>query len=124
MTKTKIIDYEFKRGDTAFLEKFRPNDLNGIPLTLSADDNIYFTMKQEADGQAILKKKINNGITYEEDGYFHITLEPQDTANLSAETYKYDIELVLQSFEPTYVKTLIEGEITLLQDITKEGDRV
>lgn len=124
MTKTKIIDYEFKRGDTAFLEKFRPNDLNGIPLTLSLDDNIYFTMKQEADGQAILKKKINNGITYGEDGYFHITLEPQDTANLSAETYKYDIELVLQSFEPTYVKTLIEGEITLLQDITKEGDRV
>ena len=120
---TKVIDYEFKRGDTNFLNRFRPTDLNKEVILLSNSDNIYFTMKKDADGQAILKKSINDGITYGDDGYYHITLEPQDTANLSIETYKYDIELVLASFEPTYVKTLIEGEITLLQDITKEGDR-
>lgn len=121
---TKTIDYEFKRGDTKPLKKFRPTDSKGQAIQLYDGDNIYFTMKKDAEGGAILKKKINNGITYDSDGYYHMTLESNETANLSAGTYQYDIELNLLSLSPVYVKTIIEGEITLLQDITGEGDKL
>lgn len=119
----KTIDYEFKRGDTKVLNKFRPTENNGNPLELSDVDQIYFTMKKNEQGNAILKKSINNGITLGEDGYYHITLEAEDTSELDAGTYKYDIELNLM-LDKLFVKTLIEGEITLLQDITTEGDRI
>lgn len=119
----KTIDYEFKRGDTKVLNKFRPTDKNGEILNLSNTDNIYFTMKKDENGKAILKKSINNGITLKDDGYYHMTLEASDTAKLNVGTYKYDIELVL-NLETQFVQTIIEGEITLTQDITTEGDRL
>ncbi len=43
---SKTIDYEFIRGDTTPLRKFRPVDKKGDVLTLSNLDNIYFTMKK------------------------------------------------------------------------------
>lgn len=117
----RTIDYEFTRGDTKVLNKFRPTDNNGELLKLSTLDQIYFTMKDKS-GTAVLKKSINNGINLESDGYYHITLEAEDTEELDVTTYIYDIELDLQ-LQPTFVKTLIEGEITLLKDITTKEDR-
>lgn len=121
----KTIDYEFKRGDTKLLKKFRPVDQNGNVLQLTNLDNIYFTMKRNENGTAIIKKKINNGITYGSDGYYHITLQANETANLPAGTYKYDIELdIYNSQSQLIVNTIIEGEIELTQDVTQEGDRI
>lgn len=119
----KTIDYEFKRGDTKTLRKFRPTDNNGQPLNLSEKDQIFFTMKKDENSKAILSKTINNGIYLKDDGYYHITMEPDDTSELSADTYKYDIELNVNSHK-LFVKTLIEGEITLLRDITTKGDKL
>ena len=119
----ETIDYEFKRGDTKALMKFRPTDNNGQPLNLSENDQIYFTMKKNENGKAILSKTINNGINLQNDGYYHITLEADDTSSLPVDTYKYDIELNINSHK-LFVKTLIEGEITLLQDITTKGDKI
>ena len=119
----KTIDYEFKRGDTKVLNKFRATDKNGEVLILSNTDNMYFTMKKDENGKAVLKKSINNGITLGDDGYYHITLESNETANLGIGTYKYDIELVL-NLQTLFVRTILEGEITLTQDITTEGDRI
>ena len=121
----KTIDYEFKRGDTKLLKKFRPVDQNGNVLLLTNLDNIYFTMKKNENGTAIIKKKIGNGITYGSDGFYHITLQANETANLSAGTYKYDIELdTYNSQAQLIVSTIIEGEIELTQDVTQEGDRI
>lgn len=117
----KTIDYEFKRGDTKVLNKFRPTDNNGTPLKLSSTDQIYFTMKKGTNGNAVVKKSINNGIKLEDDGYYHITMYPEDTQDLSAGNYVYDIQLNL-NLTNLFVKTLIEGEITLLQDITTRRD--
>lgn len=117
----KNIDYELIRGDTKRLNKFRPTDLNGEALNLTNLDNIYFTMKN-ASGVAKVKKSINNGITLGEDGYYHITLEADDTEDLDVGSYNYDIELVL-ALTKEFVATLINGEITLTQDITTKGDR-
>lgn len=120
---SKIIDYEFKRGDTKALEKFKVTDKNGEIITLGQEDKIFFTFKKNENGVALIKKSIGNGITLGEDGYYHIILNAGDTANLQAGTYKYDIELDLNN-NPLFVSTLIEGEIELLQDVTQEGDRV
>lgn len=118
----KQIDYEFIRGDTKKMRKFRPTTLDGEVLELSNSDNIYLTVKN-ANRVAKIKKSINNGITLGEDGYYHITLEAEDTEDLDLGTYQYDIELVL-NLNPNFVQTLINGEITLTEDITRKGDRI
>ena len=119
MAKTQ--DYEFTRGDTKVLNKFRAIDKNGEVLNLSNSDQIYFTMKN-ANKVAVLKKKIGDGVILGDDNYYHITLEAEDTQDLDVGTYSYDIELDL-ALEELFVKTLVEGEITLDQDITTKGDR-
>ena len=116
----KEIDYEFKRGDTKVLKKFRPTDNDGTPLTLSSLDKLYFTLKRGERGKKILQKEIDNGITLGTDGYYHITLQSEDTAKLDAGSYRYDIELNVGN---QLVSTLIEGEIVLLQDITTKEDK-
>ena len=63
---SKVINYEFKRGDTKVLNKFRPTDANGEPLTLTPLDQIYFTMKDTSQ-VAVIKKKIGSGITLGDD---------------------------------------------------------
>lgn len=118
----KTIDYEFIRGDTKVLNKFRVTDKDGTVLTLSPTDQLYFTVKN-SNKVAVIKKKIGSGITLGPDGYYHITLESTDTEDLALGTYMYDIELVLNVI-PTFVSTIIEGEITLDEDITTKGDRV
>lgn len=121
---SKEINYEFKRGDTKYLNKFRPVDKDGNVLELTLQDNVYFTMKRTENGTAIIKKSINNGITLGDDGFYHIVLEANETANLQAGTYKYDIELDIINQTKLCVYTIIEGDIELLQDVTQEGDRV
>ncbi len=118
-----VINYpKVKRGDTIPLKKFKVTDKNEIEITLSDTDNLYFTMKNKEE-EAVLRKNINNGIELLEDGYYHIILNPEDTANLDVGKYYYDIELNLNT-EPLYVKTIIEGTIKLLKDITTEEDRI
>lgn len=118
-----VINYpRVKRGDTTPLKKFKANDKNGNEITLSDADNIYFTMKNKQE-EAVLRKSMNNGIELLEDGFYHIILNPEDTADLDAEKYDYDIELNLNT-TPRYVKTIIEGTITLKKDITTEEDRI
>lgn len=118
----KQVDYDIKRGDTKVLDKFRIKDQNGEILNLSATDQIYFTVKN-ANKQAVIKKRIGSGITLGDDGYYHITLESTDTEDLAIGTYTYDIELDLNLI-PTFVRTIIEGEITLNEDVTMKGDRI
>jgi len=117
----KTIDYDIKRGDTKYLNKFRVTDKDGTVLNLSPSDQLYFTMKN-SNKQAVLKKKIGSGITLGDDGYYHITLESTDTEDLEVGTYMYDIELDL-NLTKTFVNTIIEGEITLNEDVTLKGDR-
>lgn len=117
-----IINYEFKRGDTNFLKKFKVTDKDGIEITLSDTDNVYFTMKNK-DGEAVIRKNVTNGIQLLDDGYYRIVLDPTDTSKLKVCKYNYDIELNLNT-TPLYVKTIIEGTIKLKKDITTEEDRV
>lgn len=69
-----------------------------------------------------MKKTINDGITLKDDGYYHIILDTEETRDLSAGSYVYDIELSIVASNRTVVKTIIEGTIELLQDVTSKED--
>lgn len=122
----ETINYEFKRGDTKKLNKFNISDMEGRPIILTQNDNIYFTLKQKGSDAPIIKKSIGSGIELGEDGYYHTTLEPSDTEELDVgkdKKYVYDIELDMIVNNKLVVKTLFEGKIKLLKDITLKGDR-
>lgn len=119
---SKTIDYEFKRGDTNLLKKFRVTDKNGNVMNLTDNEQLYFTIKTNPNSNKVLiQKTINNGICLEEDGYYHITLEPSETSKLNYGAYVYDIELKSIN-QKMFVKTIIEGTITLTDEVTWEGD--
>ena len=122
----ETINYEFKRGDTKRLNKFNLLDKSGEPITLTANDNIYFTMKHKGDTEVLVKKSIGKGIELGDDGYYHITIEPEDTEDLELGPgikFEYDIELDMIVDSNLVVKTLFGGKITLLRDVTLKGDR-
>lgn len=118
----KNIDYNFKRGDTYRLKKFKITDVDGKEITLTPTEQIYFTLKKSTKQlEYVLQKRLGSGIELEDDGYYHITIEPRDTKNLNYGEYFYDIEL--KSTSPKeLVKTLIEGIISLEEEVTWGGN--
>ena len=118
----KTIDYEFPRGDTYQLRKFRVTDKNKNVIQLTGTEQLYFTVKTDSNSNNVLiQKRINTGIELGEDGYYHITIDPADTNKLDYGLYVYDISLKSTGAK-TIVKTLINGTITLTDEITWEGD--
>lgn len=116
------INYKFKRGDSYLLNAFKIQDKEEKDLILEENDNIYFTLKPMEEDTPLVKKSIGNGIELGEDGFYHLPMLPEDTQDLVADRYRYDIELDL-NLETLFVRTIIEGTIDLTQDVTEEGDR-
>lgn len=113
------MDFEFPRGDT-FPFKFKLKDKQGQEIILSSGDKLFFTVKKNSKStERAFQKTLANGIVYGEDGYYHITIESDDTATLNYGDYSYDIELKTAT---GVVKTLIIGTITLTDEITFKGD--
>lgn len=118
----KTIDYEFPRGDTYALRKFRITDINNNVIDLTGKDQLYFTVKTDSNSNKVLiQKRKDSGIELEEDGYYHITIEPADTNKLEYGSYVYDISWKSTEAK-TIVKTLINGTITLTDEVTWAGD--
>lgn len=116
----KTIDYEFPRGDSFLLDKFRPVDKNKKPIELEETDMLYFTVKRDGySNNFLFQKRLNEGIEFQDDGYYHITIEPSNTNGLDYGSYVYDIQLK-RTQPKDYVKTLINGTITLTEEVTWE----
>lgn len=115
---SKTIDYEFPRGDTYPLRKFRVTDKNGNVIQLTDTEQLYFTVKTDSNTRDVLiQKRINSGIELGNDGYYHITMEAEDTNGLDYATYVYDIQLK-STRTKNIVKTLFDGTITLTDEVT------
>lgn len=113
------MDFEFTRGDTKVF-KFKLIDKNGEELSLSDADKLFFTVKKTASSKNItFQKTLNNGIELKDDGYYYVTIKPDDTSDLSYGDYGYDIEIKTST---GIVKTLILGTITLTEEYTFKGD--
>jgi hypothetical protein len=113
------MDFEFPRGDTKIF-KFNLKDKNGEELSLSNTDKLFFTVKKSTKTDIVIfQKTLGNGIEYQSDNYYHVTINSDDTAELPYGTYMYDIELKTAT---GIVKTLILGTITLTDEVTWKGD--
>lgn len=114
------MDFEFTRGDTQIL-KFKILDQEGNECKASSTDKLYFTVKKSATSKKIaFQKTLGNGIVFnEEDGYYYITINSEDTSRLSYTTYGYDLQI---KTETGIVKTLQIGSITLTEEYTFKED--
>lgn len=115
------MDFEFPRGDTKVF-KFKLQDKNGEELSLSATDRLFLTAKKNHKStEVIFQKTIGNGIELKDDGYYYVTIYPDDTNSLNYGSFGYDIEIKTAT---GIVKTLCIGSITLTEEYTFKGDEV
>ena len=84
---SKYGEIKLTRGDTAYLI-VTPTIGKGEekqPYTVKNDDVLIFTVKEDYDDEAVIKKEITGSTT------FHI--KPEDTKGLAFGKYKYDVQL-------------------------------
>lgn len=109
---------EFYRGDT-YSFKFQ-RKRNGEVVT-ELPNKIYFTVKaSNYSNKFIFQKSLENGITVDEDNYYHVLINPEDTNGLLYSTYYYDIEVITD----TYKKTIASGELKFKEETTLPENEV
>ena len=102
------------RGDTLAI-KFKREDTNGDTITDIAQ-KMWFTVKMDTySTDKIIQKTLEDGITFsDEDSYYHIILQHNDTKDLFYMDYYYDIQVENNGVVATIkkAKLIIEDEIT------------
>lgn len=107
---------EFTRGDT-YKFKFQRLDSDNQPI-MTKTEKMWFTVKTNYYTEDIkLQKTLDNGIEYTEDGYYHITIEHDDTKDLSYGAYVCDIQVE----NAGVVQTIYKGNLTLTNEVTFDG---
>lgn len=103
------------RGDTKFYKFQRKRKHDGSVIT-ELPDKMYFTIKYDYNiDDVILQKTLDNGIEYnEEESYYYITINPEDTNNLPYGKYVYDIEIIKNGIK----QTISIGEILIANEVT------
>jgi hypothetical protein len=96
------------RGDS-FAFDLRLTDFDGV-IT-----DIAFTAKKRAkDTEAVIAKTFSDGVTKISEGVYRVRVAPQDTSNVEAGRYMYDIQVTMGED----VITPLIGYITIVQDVT------
>jgi len=106
---------ELIRGDTAKF-KFQRHDAEGNVIGTKADE-IYFTVKTNGYSDRVLLQKRIEDMEFDENYYYHITINPEDTDDFEYGTYQYDIEIVQDNN-----KTTTRGEFIVDEEITFASD--
>ena len=105
-----VVDYNLTmiRGDTlSFGIEFE-----GLDQEL---ETAYFTCKRSYDDTTpLFEKSIGAGIHHLEDNYYGVRIAPEDTANLEAGKYYYDLEISVNGD----VFTVMRGYLELKPDAT------
>ena len=114
MAKNNI---KFTRGDTYSIT-FQRKDANGNVIPVKSE-KMWLTVKKNYKTETILiEKTLADGtIQYDEDGFYHVTFEPQDTRNLKYKKYVFDIEVENMGV----VSTIYKGIIELTNEVTFKG---
>jgi len=115
-----IKDFKIIRGDSLVISFTLTS--NGLPYILQTNDNLYFSIKQNAqDNTAMIKKSTSSGIAYNSTtGKYEITLSSSDTQYLLDTSLVYDIELVMSD---GIVITLCMGHLFIDLDVTMPINR-
>lgn len=111
-----MLNIKMHRGDTKQLKFRRLSD--GEPITSKADQ-IYFTVKkavQPVPTEYVIQKTMD-AMTFDDDYYYHLTIEPEDTEGLDFGTYDFDIQVTANGVKQTTVGTLeITKEVTFREN--------
>lgn len=114
------MDLEMIRGDT-FILKFQRKDSEGEVIK-KLPDKMWLTVKKNYKTQdiAIEKSLENETIFFDEDDYFYrVILEHEDTKDLKYKTYVYDVQVETDNI----VETICLGTLTLTEEVTFKGGR-
>lgn len=112
---------EIIRGDTKHLKFKRINKSDGS-IIMEVPEKMYFTVKYSYDTKAFLiQKTLENGIDFnEEDGYYYMTIEPEETDNLPYTNLVFDIEIIDSGNKTTIAK----GNIKITEEVTFASNEV
>ena len=85
-------------------------------------DEIYFTVKKRfTDEEYVFPKRLTNGsITKDIDSIYHISIEPEDTNDITFGDYVFDIEVVTGNV----IKQTTTGSITIGYESTYASNEV
>lgn len=78
-----------KRGTTLPLKAQR-KDASGQPILVEPEE-IYFIVKKKWTDKTALITKDKDDMTFDEEGYYHFTITPEDTENLDYGQYVWDL---------------------------------
>ena len=96
------------RGDTLSFGL----ELEGLGQDLDSAD---FTVKKNAtDSEVLIHKELGDGITKKQTGHYSVRLLPEDTAQMEAGAYHFDLQISVN--EDVYTPML--GIFCLVQDVT------
>lgn len=68
-------------------------NMDGTPITVKADAIFFVVKKQWTDKNALITKTIDD-MTFDEDGFYHFSIVPEDTENLPYGNYVWDFTSV------------------------------
>lgn len=109
---------QMRRGDTKKF-KFQRKDKNKN-IIMSMPDKMYITFKYGDEQKALFQKTLDDIIFNETTGYYHVTINPEDTNALPFGTLKYDIEIIVAG----NVKTIYVDKLELLEEVTFASNEV
>lgn len=79
--------------------------------------NVWFSCKKSLnDENYVFQKDTSNGIDLIEDTTYRVRVAPEDTRGLETGSYFYDLQIV----ERGDIYTILQGILTINQEITKE----
>lgn len=104
------------RGDTEIF-KFQRLDLNGDPILTEAN-KCWFSVKNTDNEQQVVLQKTIEDMTFDEEGWYRFTINPQDTNELQYGDYVYDVEVIQDGYKQTISKGqfIIEYEVTFVNN--------
>ena len=107
---------EFTRGDTKKY-KFQRKDANNNVIE-PISQKVWFTVKvNDNTSEKILQKTLDNGITFDNEYYYHILIDHDDTKDLDYGSYTCDIQVENEGV----VATIYKDFFTLTSETTFEG---
>ena len=114
---------EITRGDYKPFKFKRTRKSDGSVIT-DLPKEIYATFKINSHiEESLFQKKLSdNSITYsKEDNYYRFALLPEDTNNLSYDTYYFDIEVLIEDNKP---RTILKDVLEVTEEYTHKVNEV
>lgn len=78
---------------TSHKYKAQRKDVDGNPILTIADEIYFIIKKRWTDKTALITKDLSD-MTFDEEGYYHFTIEPEDTENLDYGRYVWDFTAI------------------------------